>query len=71
MVAVADHAAFRQLAGLAAVLLGARGRTVLVRPGSDALSALRSVGFAHIDAAVVSADAEPEAAAFARSVGGK
>ena len=71
VVAVADHAAFRQLAGLAAVLLGARGRTVLVRPGSDALSALRSVGFAHIDAAVVSADAEPEAAAFARSVGGK
>lgn len=71
VVAVADHAAFRQLAGLAAVLLGARGRTVLVRPSIDASSVLRSVGFAHVDAAVVSPDAEPEAAAFARSVGGK
>ncbi|NMO16000.1 hypothetical protein HPC49_04000 [Pyxidicoccus fallax] len=71
VVAVADNAAFRQLAGLAAVLLGARGRTVIVRPIADAASALRALGFAHIDAALVSDDAEPSAAEFARSVGGK
>lgn len=57
-----DAAAWRQLAALAAVLFGARGRTVLVRPSEGADSALRAAGFAHLDAAVVSADAEPEAA---------
>lgn len=69
VVVVADNAAWRQLAGLAAVLIGARGRTALVRPteGTD----LRALGFAHLDAAVVSPDAEPEAAEFARKVGGK
>lgn len=51
--------------------VGARGGTVLVHPTVDATTALRSAGFAHIDAAIVSPDAEPEAAAFARSVGGK
>lgn len=68
---VADEAAWRQLAGLAAVLLGARGRTVLVRPTEGADSALRAAGFAHLDAAVVSPDAEPEAAELARKVGGE
>ena len=68
---VADKAAWRQLAGLAAVLLGARGRTTLVRPTESAESALPAAGFAHLDAAVVSPDAEPEAAKLARKVGGK
>ena len=71
VVVVADKAAWRQLAGLAAVLLGARGRTALVRPTEGAESALRAAGFAHLDAAVVSPDAEPEAAELARKVGGK
>ncbi|KYF47076.1 hypothetical protein BE04_43730 [Sorangium cellulosum] len=71
VVVVADKAAWRQLAGLAAVLLGARGRTVLVRPSEGADSALRAAGFAHLDAAVVSPDAEPEAAELARKVGGR
>ena len=71
VVAVADKATFRQLASLAAVLLNARGRTVLVRPGGDAMSALRAGGFAHIDAALVSPDAESATAELARSVGGK
>jgi hypothetical protein len=71
VVAVAANAAFRQLAGLAAVLVGARGRTVIVSPGADAASALRTAGFGHIDAAVVSPDAEPEAGELARSTGGK
>jgi len=69
VVVVADNAAWRQLAGLAAVLLGARGRTSLVRPTEA--EKLRALGFAHLDAAVVSPDAEPEAAELAWKVGGK
>jgi len=69
VVVVADEAAFRQLAGLAAVLLGARGRTVIVRPSSDAVSSLRVAGFAQIDVAVVSSDADVDAADMARGVG--
>jgi hypothetical protein len=71
VVVVADKPAWRQLAGLAAVLLGARGRAILVRPSEDAEDALRNAGFAHVDAPAVSPDAEPEAAEFARKVGGK
>ena len=71
VVVVANKGAWRQLAGLAAVLLGARGRTALVRPTEGADSALRAAGFAHLDAAVVSPDAEPEAAELARKVGGE
>jgi len=71
VVAVSDKAAFRQLASLAAVLLSARGRTVIVRPSSDAANVLRAAGFAHLDAVIVSPDAELEAADFARSAGGK
>jgi hypothetical protein len=71
VVVIADKPDWRQLAGLAAVVLGARGRTVLVRPSEGADSALRAAGFAHLDVAVVSSDAEPEAAELARKVGGK
>lgn len=71
VVVVANRGASRQLAGLAAVLLGARGRTALVRPTEGADRALRAVGFAHLDAAVISPDAEPEAAELARKVGGE
>ena len=67
---VSDVPATRQLAGLAAVLLGARGRTTVVRSGDGAVSALRTLGFAHVDAAVVSADAEGSAAELARKLGG-
>lgn len=70
VVVVAERPAFRQLAGLAAVLVGARSRTILVRPGAESTDSLRSRGFAHIDAAVVSPDAEPAAADLARSMGG-
>lgn len=71
VVAIADKGAFRQLAGLVAVLLGARGRTVIVRPGREAVTALRAAGFGHLDAAIVSPDAEHEAAELARSVGSR
>ncbi|MFC4313013.1 hypothetical protein ACFPN2_28275 [Steroidobacter flavus] len=68
---VAATPAFRQLAGLAAVLLGARARTVLVRPSGSAADLARPAGFAHLDAAVVSADAEAEAAEVAWKLSGK
>ena len=42
VVVLADKAAWRQLAGLAAVVLGARGRTVIVRPSADADGVLRA-----------------------------
>jgi hypothetical protein len=71
VVVVATIPAFRQLAGLGAVMLGARGRTTIVRPTGDADAALRPAGFAHLDAAVVSPDAEPDAAEFARKLSGK
>lgn len=71
VVVIATRPPWRQLAGLAAVLLGARGRTVLVRPSESADKTLRAAGFAHLDAAVVSPDAEAEAAEVARNVGGK
>lgn len=67
VVAIADKAAWRQLAGLAAVLLGARARTIIVRPSADVA---KTSGGLHVDKAVVSPDAEPEAAEFARSLGG-
>jgi len=71
VVAIAAKGAFRQLAGLAAVLVGARGRTIIVHPGANAAGALRTAGFAHIDVVLVSPDAEPEAGELARSMGGK
>jgi hypothetical protein len=71
VVVVAGKAAWRQLAGLAAVVLGARGRTAIVRPTEGADGTVRIAGFAHLDAAVVSPDAEPEAAGLARKVGGE
>ena len=71
VIVVANTPTFRQLAGLCAVLLGARGRTALVRPTDEANVALRSAGFAHLDAEVISADAETDAAEFARKAAGK
>lgn len=71
VVVAAALPAFRQLAGLGAVLLGARGRTALIHPTGDTDGVLRRAGFAHLDAAVVSPDAEPEAAEVAWKVGGK
>ncbi|MER2559596.1 MAG: hypothetical protein ABTQ32_02685 [Myxococcaceae bacterium] len=67
---VASTPLVRQLAGLAAVLVGARGRTALIRPAAEATT-LRALGFAHIDAVVASTDAEADDANFARSLGGK
>lgn len=71
VLAIADRSTFRQLASLAAVLLGADGRTVMVRSSEGANNALRALSAPHIDLAVVSPDAEPNAAALARTVGDK
>lgn len=65
VVIVATNPSYRQLAGLAAVSLGAARRTAVVLPGEDLAAILRAVSFTQVDAAVVSPDAEPEAAQFA------
>ncbi len=69
VIVIANTAPWRQLAGLAAVILGARGRTALIR-STEGADKLRALGFAHLDATVVSPDAEPEAAELARKWGG-
>jgi len=70
VVVVASSPAFRQLAGLAAVLLAAKARTPLVRPDAEPAPVLASAGFPAVDAAVVSPDAEPACADFARKAAG-
>jgi len=70
VVVVANDASTRQLAALAAVLLGARGRTILVWSRDAAAITLRAAGFAHVDAVVISDDAEPGAAEAAQHAGG-
>lgn len=67
VVVVATTPTVRQLAGLVAVILGAQRRTVLVRPSEDPTGVLRAAGFPNVDVAVVSADADPESARFARA----
>ena len=66
VVVVATSAPHRQLAGLAAVAINAQRRTALVRPGENVAEILRSVSIPQVDVAVVSPDAEPEAAEFAQ-----
>jgi hypothetical protein len=70
VLAVATRPAHRQFAALLAIVTGAVARTRLTRPGSDLREALKAAGFAQIDVAVVSRDAEPECADFARGAAG-
>ena len=70
VLAVAVKPSHRQLAGLLAVFVGARGRTRTTVPGDDLRAALKAAGFTQVDVAVVSSDAEPECATFARSAAG-
>lgn len=70
VLAVATTPAHRQLAGLLAVLTGAPARTRLTHPDADLRTTLKVAGFAQIDVAVVSPDAEPECAAFAHRAAG-
>lgn len=67
---VASTPAHRQLAALAAPILGAASRTRLIRPAADAASTTRAAGFALLDRAIVSSDADPADAAFARRAAG-
>lgn len=70
VLAVASTPVHRQLAGLLAILTGAAARTRLARPGDDMRATLKAAGFAQLDVAVVSADAEPDCADFARRAAG-
>jgi hypothetical protein len=67
---VATTPAHRQLAGLLAIAVGAAARTRLVRPSGDLRATLKEAGFAQLDLAVVSPDAEPACADFARRAAG-
>jgi hypothetical protein len=70
VLAVATTPVHRQLAGLLAILTGAAGRTRLTCPGDDLRATLKTAGFAQLDVAVVSPDAEAECADFARRAAG-
>jgi hypothetical protein len=70
VLAVATAPAHRQLAGLLAIAVAAHGRTRLVRPSPDLRATLKEAGFAQMDVAVVSSDAEPACAEFARRAAG-
>jgi hypothetical protein len=70
VLAVATKPVHRQLAGLLAVFTGAAARTRLSLPGEDLRATLKGAGFAQVDVAVVSPDAEPACADFARRAAG-
>ncbi len=70
VLAVATSPAHRQLAGLLAIFVGSPARTRLVVPSEDVRATLKSAGFAQLDVAVTSADAEAGCAEFARKAAG-
>jgi hypothetical protein len=70
VLAVATTPVHRQLAGLLAILTGAAARTRLTQPADDLRAALKAAGFAQLDVAVVSPDAEADCADFARRAAG-
>jgi hypothetical protein len=70
VLAVATNPVHRQLAGLLALFTGAASRTRLIRPGDDVRALVKGAGFAQLDVAVVSSDAEQDCADFARRAAG-
>jgi hypothetical protein len=70
VLAIAETPTHRQLAGLLAAFVGSTGRTRLIRPADDLRAALKAAGFAQLDVAVVSPDAEPTCGDFARRAAG-
>lgn len=70
LLAVATTPANRQLAALLAIVTGSAARTRLSRPSDDQRATLKNAGFAQVDVAVVSADAEADCADFARRAAG-
>lgn len=67
---VAKKPEHRQLAGLVAPLIRAQGSTRLVTPGEDVAPTLKAAGFAHLQHAVVSEDADAASARFAGRAAG-
>lgn len=70
VLAVAMKPVHRQLAGLLAIFAGAAARTRLSFPADDLRATLKGAGFAQVDVAVVSPDAEAACADFARHAAG-
>jgi hypothetical protein len=70
VLAIATAPENRQLAGLLAIATDSAARTRLTRPDVDVRTALKRTGFAQLDTAVVTTDAEPDCTDFARRVAG-
>lgn len=70
VLAVASTPIHRQLGALLAISAGSPDRTRLTRPADNLRATLKDAGFVQIDAAIVSDDAEPDCAAFARRAAG-
>lgn len=70
VLAIATSPPHRQLASLLAIFTGSPSRTRLTRPGDDLRATIKSAGFAQLDTAVTSPDAEPDCADFARRAAG-
>ncbi len=70
VLAIASKPRHRQLAGLLAIAVGSSARTRLTHPGDDVRVTLKATGFAQLDTAVVSSDAEAACADFARRAAG-
>lgn len=70
VLAVAQAPQTRQLAALLAIVVGSAARTRLTRPGPDLRPVLKEAGFSQLDIAIVSVDAEPACADFARRAAG-
>lgn len=70
VLAIATSPAHRQLASLLAIFTGSPSRTRLTRPGDDLRATIKAAGFAQLDTAVTSPDAESDCADFARRAAG-
>ncbi len=70
VLAVATRPTHRQLAALMAIPASSDAATRIVRPGADLRAILTAAGFAQIDAAIVTPDAEPTCRDFAHRAAG-
>lgn len=70
VLAIAASPAHRQLASLLAIFTDSPSRTRLTRPGEDLRGTIKAAGFAQLDTAVTSDDAEADCAQFARQAAG-
>lgn len=71
VLAIATTPAHRQLAALLAIIVGSPATTRLTSPVDEIRTILKDAGFTQVDASIVSTDAEPDCAIFARRAAGE